>query len=124
VRLLAPAAPFAAEGLWQWTGGFGRGASEPWRAGKPNQPFGPTGSIHEQPWPDYDEALTHDDVATIVVQVNGKVRERLQMPANASQDEVTAAALARPRIQDFVANPAAAKYVYVSGRLLNIVTSR
>jgi leucyl-tRNA synthetase len=46
------------------------------------------------------------------------------MPANASQDEVKAAALARPRIQEFVADPAAAKYVYVPGRLLNIVTAR
>ena len=46
--------------------------------GEPNQPFGPSGSIHEQPWPDYDEALTRDDVATIVIQVNGRVRERLE----------------------------------------------
>jgi leucyl-tRNA synthetase len=124
VRLLAPAAPFVAEGLWQITGGFGRGSAESWRAGEPNVPFGPVGSIHEQPWPDYDEALTRDDVATIVIQVNGKVRERLEMPANASQDEVKAAALARPRVQAFVANPDEAKFVYVKGRLLNIVTGR
>src|SRR5207244_12847221 len=52
VRLLAPSAPFATEALWQWTGGFGRGAYEPWRGAAANQPFGPVGSIPDQAWPE------------------------------------------------------------------------
>ncbi len=122
VRLLAPSAPFIAEGLWQLTGGFGRAAPASPLAGEPGLPFGPAGSVHQQPWPEYDEALTVEQVVTIVVQINGRVRDRLELPAGATEDEVRQAALARPRVQEFVTDPEQAKYIYVPDRLLNIVT--
>ncbi|HEX2186550.1 MAG TPA: leucine--tRNA ligase, partial [Chloroflexota bacterium] len=121
VLLLAPSAPFIAEGLWQLTGGFGRAAPGSSLAGEASTPFGPAGSIHAQEWPTWDEALTRDAMETIVVQVNGRVRERLELPVGTGEDEVRRAALARPRVQEFVAQPERAKFIYVKGRLLNIV---
>jgi leucyl-tRNA synthetase len=124
VRLLAPSAPFLAEGVWQVTGGFGRAAAGEAQAGDAETPLeGPDqpGSIHTQPWPAFDESLTRDAVVTVVVQVNGRVRDRVELPADATEDDARAAALARPRIQEFVTNPAAATFIYVPGRLLNIV---
>jgi leucyl-tRNA synthetase len=121
VRLLAPSAPFIAEGLWQVTGGFGRAAAGAPQAGDPAHPFDAPGSVHEQPWPAYDEALTVEDVVTVVVQVNGKVRDRIEAPADATEAQVRAAALQRPRIQEFVTDPERAKFIYVKGRLLNVV---
>jgi leucyl-tRNA synthetase len=121
VTLLAPSAPFIAEGLWQLTGGFGRGKPAPAEAGSGRTAFGDAGSVHLQTWPSYDEALTRDDVVTVVVQVNGKVRDRLELPAEATEADAKEAALARPRIQEFVTNPDTAKFIYVKGRLLNIV---
>ena len=61
-----------------------------------------------------------------MVQVNGRVRERLELPAEAAEDEteVRREALSRPRIKELVADPEGAKYIYVKGRLLNIVTGR
>jgi leucyl-tRNA synthetase len=122
VLLLAPVAPFIAEGLWQVTGGFGRGAPGSALAGEPSTPFGSAGSVHEQTWPTWDEALTRETLATIVVQVNGKLRDRLELPADADEGEVRRAALARPKVRELVVNPEVARFVYVRGRLLNVVT--
>src|SRR5687768_1565367 len=106
--LLAPCAPFIAEALWQHTGGFGRGKSAPFESGSPTTHFTDIGSIHQQAWPSYDEALTQDDVVTLVVQVNGKVRDRIELPADAEEAAAREAALARPRIQEFVTDPTTA----------------
>jgi leucyl-tRNA synthetase len=122
VLLLAPAAPFIAEGLWQMTGGFGRAVAGSPLAGAAQTPFDLAGSVHQQPWLTWDEALTREDVATIVVQVNGKLRDRLDLPADSDEATVRAIALARPKVQEHVVNLGAARFVYVPGRLLNIVT--
>jgi leucyl-tRNA synthetase len=121
VLLLAPSAPFIAEGLWQLTGGCGRAKPGSPLAGDVRTKFGAAGSVHQQPWPAYDEALTRDEVVTVVVQVNGKVRDRIELPANADESAARTAALSRPRIQEFVTHPTTAKYIYVPNRLLNIV---
>jgi leucyl-tRNA synthetase len=121
VLLLSPSAPFIAEALWQVTGGFGRGPSQPYVSGEPQAPFSEIGSVHAQRWPTHDESLTRDDVVTIVVQVNGKVRDRVELPAESDEAAARLAALSRPRVQEFVTDPQNAKYIYVKGRLLNIV---
>jgi leucyl-tRNA synthetase len=123
VLLLAPVAPFAAEGLWQLTGGFGRAAPVSPLAGAASRPFGPAGSVHEQCWPTWDEVLTREVLATVVVQVNGKLRDRLELPADAAEADVRAAALARPKVRELVRDPSRARFVFVPGRLLNVVTS-
>ena len=126
VRLLAPTTPFFSEALWQLTGGFGRARSGGITAGDPSAPFatdGP-GSIHAQAWPEWDEALARDETVTIAVQVNGKVRDRIEVAAGTSEDDVRAAALERPRVREFVPDPEAARYHHVADRLLSIVVAK
>ncbi|HEV8636316.1 MAG TPA: class I tRNA ligase family protein [Chloroflexota bacterium] len=122
VLLLAPAAPFLAEGLWQLTGGFGRAAGSSPYAGDPEAPFGPAGSVHAQPWPTWDETLAREELVTVVVQVNGRVRDRIELPADATEVEARTSAFARPRVRALVPAPDRARVVYVPGRVLNVVS--
>jgi leucyl-tRNA synthetase len=124
IRLLTPSAPFVAEGLWQATGGFGRGAPARAEAGDAGRPFGEIGSVHAQSWPAWDEALTVDQVVTLPVQINGKVRDRIEVAADASEADVRAAVFARPRVQEFVPDASEATLIYVKGRTVNIVVRR
>jgi leucyl-tRNA synthetase len=121
--LLAPVAPFIAEGLWQVTGGFGRSTSGSPLAGSADVPFGKADSVHRQAWPTWEERLTRAEHATIVVQVNGKLRDKLEIPVDADEAEIRAAALARPKVREVVPIPESARFVYVPGRLLNVVTT-
>jgi leucyl-tRNA synthetase len=99
--LVAPSAPHLAEEAWQ-------------RLGKPY-------SIHLASWPQYDEALARDEETVVVVQVNGKVRDRLSLPANASEEQAKALALASQRVQDHIDGKQVAKVVYVPGKMLSLV---
>ena len=101
LRLLAPYAPHIAEELWERLG-----EAEP---------------IAHAPWPICDqEALKREEV-TIVVQVNGKLRGRVQLAADASNEEAEAAALADERVQNHVAGKTVRKVIVVPNRLVNIV---
>ena len=77
--MLAPIAPHVSEELWERTG----------------REY----SIHQQPFPGWDEDLAAEDTITLVVQVNGKVRDRLQVPADIQEDDARELALASPRVQ-------------------------
>jgi leucyl-tRNA synthetase len=99
--LLNPFAPHLASELWQRLGG----ASD----------------ISEEVWPIYDEKFLVDDEGEIVVQVNGKVRARLKMSILASEDELKAAALTIPKIQQLTAGKTVHKVVVVPKKLVNIV---
>ncbi len=99
--LLAPCCPHIAEELWVRTG----------------RPY----SVHLQSWPQYDPALLVEEVVTLVVQVNGKVRARLEVPADISEEAARAAALSHPNVQRYVEGKEIRQVVYVPGRLLNIV---
>jgi leucyl-tRNA synthetase len=101
VRLLAPAAPHLTEELWH--------------------ELGEEGSVHTAAWPQYDPALLKDDLVTIVVQVNGKVRGQLALPPDATEAEVTAAAHADPNVAKHLAGTAPVKTVFVPRRLINLV---
>ncbi len=101
LRLLAPFAPHLTEELWVDTLG---------------EPF----SIHQAPWPAYDERLLRRAVSTIPVLVNGKVRDQIEVPIEATEDEAVAFALARAAVRRHVPN-APKRTVYVPGRVLNIV---
>lgn len=102
VLALAPFAPFLAEELWAQLGG----------------PF----SVHQQAWPRYDPAFIVDETLVIAVQVNGKLRARIEAPATADEAAVTQVALAAADVQKHLGNKAVVKTVYAPGRLLNIVT--
>jgi leucyl-tRNA synthetase len=99
--LLAPLAPHISEELWH--------------------ELGHTTSVHREPWPTYDEALTRDELVTVVVQVNGKVRDRLEVPAESTEEAVRALALASSRVQALLDGQPIKKVVYVPDRLVNLV---
>ena len=99
--LLAPTAPHIAEELW-------------FQLDKPY-------SIHQQSWPEHDPALAADEVVTVVVQVNGRVRERLRVPVGTDQSAAYSAATASQRVQKYLAGKQLRKVIYRQDRLLNIV---
>ncbi len=81
------------------------------------------GQITAQSWPDYDEKFLVEDEVEIVVQVNGKVRDRMTMSVQASEDEIKKAALALPKIQELTAGKQILKVVVVPKKLVNIVVA-
>lgn len=101
VLLMAPSTPYVAEELWE-------------RLGMPY-------SVHHQSWPTYDPALTADEVVELVVQVNGKVRDRVVLPIDVTEDEARSRALALPKVAESLGGREPHKVIYVPGRLVNIV---
>jgi leucyl-tRNA synthetase len=101
VRLLSPFVPHFAEELWVALG---------------HQP-----SILAAGWPEFSDAACAEDVLDIPVQVNGKLRAHVTVPAGASEDEVRAAALASDLVQKHIGAAQVRKVIYVPGRMLNIV---
>ncbi|MFT7587029.1 MAG: leucyl-tRNA synthetase [Cellvibrionaceae bacterium] len=99
ILMLAPVSPFITEELWEIRGkGY---------------------SIHQQSWPVADEELAKDDEITLIVQVNGKVRGKVMVPAGISQDDAKAAALAE--VADRLEGKEPKKVIVIPGRLVNIV---
>ena len=74
-----------------------------------------------QQWPAFDEELAAKDLITLVVQVNGKVRDRLEIPAGTSKEETEQSALAAPKIQSYLEGKQIEKVIVVPERLVNIV---
>jgi leucyl-tRNA synthetase len=99
--LLAPMAPHITE--------------EMWRA------LGHRESIHLEPWPKSDPELTRDETVTVVVQINGKVRDRLQLEAGTPEEEVRRLALGRDAVSKHLAGKAPRKVIYVPDKLVSIV---
>ncbi len=101
VLLLAPLAPFLSEELWERLDG--------------------TFSVHQQPWPAFVPELLVDEMLVVPIQINGKLRGRLEVAASASEAEITRAALLLPTVQKFVGDRPITKTIYLPGKLLNIV---
>jgi leucyl-tRNA synthetase len=99
--MLAPLAPHISEELWSRTG----------------RPY----SIHTQPWPTWDPDLAREEEITLVVQVNGKLRDRIQAPADIDEGRARELALASPRVQKFTDQKRVERVIYVSGKLVNVV---
>ena len=100
--MLAPFAPHVAEELWHLL----NPANE---------------SVHRQPWPEYDEALAAEDLVTLVVQVNGKLRDRLEIPAGTEKQNAEEHALASAKVQSVLQGKPVRKVIVVPDRLVNIV---
>jgi leucyl-tRNA synthetase len=79
------------------------------------------GDITEQPWPTHDERFLAEDEVEIVLQINGKVRDRMTLPIVAGEEEMKAAALANPKIQQLIVGKPVRKVVAVPKKLVNIV---
>ncbi|MDP3131037.1 MAG: class I tRNA ligase family protein, partial [Bacillota bacterium] len=82
---------------------------------------GYTGDLGTHPWPTYDVAKLADDVIEVVVNVNGKVRDRLMISAAATEDEMKSAALALPKIIEMIGANPIRKVIVVPKKLVNIV---
>ncbi|HEU5454176.1 MAG TPA: leucine--tRNA ligase, partial [Nocardioides sp.] len=102
--LLAPMAPHITEELWELRG----------------RPY----SIHRQPWPVADPGLAADEVIELVVQVDGKLRDRLMVAPETPPEEIERLALASERVQSYLDGHAPARVVQIPGRLVNVVTRR
>ena len=74
-----------------------------------------------QIWPVYDEDLAVEDLITLVVQVNGKIRDRLEIKPGTSKDETEKSALATPKIMSYLEGKQIRKVIVVPDRLVNIV---
>ena len=104
--LLNPFAPHIASELWE----------------KLNAKFSDVrGDITKQPWPGYDEQLLTEDEVEIVIQINGKLRDRMKMPILATHEELKTAALSNPKIQDRIAGKTVRNVIVVPRKLVNIV---
>ncbi|MFD3269182.1 leucine--tRNA ligase [Paenibacillus dendritiformis] len=101
VQLLSPLAPHIAEELWQR--------------------LGHRESITYVPWPSYDEALTVDAEVEIVIQVNGKIADRIRIAADADEAAMQEKAMSLPNVQEAIAGKTVRKVIAVKGRLVNIV---
>lgn len=99
--MLAPLAPHMAEELWERRGG----------------PY----SVHLQRWPEADPDLARDEEVELAIQLNGKVRDRLMVRADAVEDEVREAALSLEKVSAALGGSEPRRVIYVPGRLLNIV---
>ncbi len=101
LQIMAPFAPHVAEELWM--------------------SLGEKASIHLSSWPKYDETLAIDESVTIGVQINGKLRGEITIAPDASKEEIEAAALTLPRIQELLEGKSPAKVIVVPGKIVSIV---
>lgn len=100
LKLLAPFAPHIAEELW-------------------SRLF--EGSVHQQKWPSYDESALQEDEIEIVLQINGKVRDKIMIAPDLDRDAMKEVALATPRAQELTAGKQVVKVICVPKKLVNIV---
>ncbi|HSP54887.1 MAG TPA: class I tRNA ligase family protein, partial [Dehalococcoidia bacterium] len=101
VLMTAPMAPHIAEELWERTGG----------------PY----SVHQQAWPEWDTELAREDEVTLVVQVNGKLRDRIQVPAGIEEAAAKETARASQQVRRYVEGQPVQRVIYGPGKLVNIV---
>ncbi|MBQ3971595.1 MAG: hypothetical protein II687_05250, partial [Selenomonadaceae bacterium] len=78
-------------------------------------------SVHRQKWPSYDEAATVQDEIEIVLQINGKVRDKLSVPADVDRAAMEKIAMEQPRVQELTAGKTVVKVICVPKKLVNIV---
>ena len=101
ILLLAPMAPHVTEEIWR--------------------ALGHTSSIHLEPWPTFDPNLVRDEMVTVVVQVNGKVRDRLEVPAGTPEDDVRDLALNSEAVKRHLDGKSPKKFIFIKDKMLSIV---
>lgn len=103
ILLLSPFTPHLCEELWEMTGH--------------------TGLLANHPWPKYDPDMAKEEKVTVVVQVNGRLRERFEAPADISQEEMKAEALGLERIKTLIMGKEIRKVICIENKLVNIVVA-
>jgi leucyl-tRNA synthetase len=101
ILLLAPMAPHVTEEIWR--------------------ALGHSSSIHQEPWPTFDPKLVVDEMVTVVVQVNGKVRDRLKVPTGTSEGDVRALALNSESVKRHLDGNPPKKFIFIKDKMLSIV---
>ena len=101
VKLIAPVTPHLSEEIWS--------------------KFGGKFSIHEKIWPEYDENLAKSENVTIAIQINGKLRDTIEMPFNSAKEDIESAALNTKKIQGYTQGKQIIKIIVVPNRLVNVV---
>ena len=101
LKLLAPFAPHLTEEIWN--------------------KLGNKTSIHVEPWPKYDPKLIEENSFELIVQVNGKVRDKFEVPINISKEEAERLTLAREKVKSILGNKKPGKIIFVPKRLINFV---
>lgn len=99
--LLAPMAPHITEELWQ--------------------KLGNKRSIFLEKWPKYDSKLIREEIVTLVIQVNGKVRDKIEVEAGVSEEKAKKLAISRKKVQKWIEGKEIKKVIFVPGKLINIV---
>ena len=101
IKLLAPFAPHIAEELWSQSD--------------------EKGSVHLVKWPKFNQKFIKEETFTLIVQINGKVRDLFEAPAGISREEAARLALGREKVKTWLAEKEAKKIIFVPGKLINIV---
>lgn len=102
--LIAPSAPHMAEELWARTGH--------------------SYSIHNRKWPEWDESLIRAEQVTLVIQVNGKLRDRFPVPVSISEEEAKKLAFESPKVRPHIEGKQVVNTIYVAGKLVNLVVKQ
>jgi leucyl-tRNA synthetase len=101
VLLLGPFAPYVAEEMWE--------------------ELGKAGPVFKQSWPDFDPELAREELAEVVVQINGKLRSRIHVPFGTAKEELERAALGDEKTKQFMEGKQVMKAIVVPDRLVNLV---
>ncbi len=101
IQLLAPFAPHMAEELWAKSGG--------------------KDSVHNQKWPQYDHKLIKEEKIQLIIQVNGKVRDKIEVSADVGEEEAKDLAFSQKKVQNWIYGKDIKKVIFISGKLINIV---
>jgi leucyl-tRNA synthetase len=104
LQMLAPVAPFISEDLWR-------------------EALGHPKSVHVSRWPSFDEALAHEDRVTLVVQVDGKIRDRIEVSADLDERQAEEIALGSARVQRALDGRSVQRVIARPPRLVNLVSS-
>lgn len=101
ILLIAPFAPHFAEEMWE--------------------SMGYEYSVFDQKWPEYDPKALEKDVVELGIQINGKIRGRVEVPADLSEEEVREIVLADPKVQSYIEGKTIRKFILIKNRIANIV---
>ena len=101
ITLLSPFAPYLTEELWQRAGG--------------------KDSIHNQKWPKYDSKLTEEEKVILVIQVNSKIRDKIEVEANVPEEKAKELAISREKVKNWILDKKIKRVIFVKGKLINIV---
>ena len=101
IIMLAPFVPHVTEEMWEH--------------------LGFEGSVHQQSWPEYDESALVKDSVEIVVQINGKIKEKINIPGDLSKEEMEKIAMEDEKVKGLTEGKNVVKVIAVPGKLLNIV---